>query len=76
MGSILYSEVLQMIGGLPENQREVILLVYVEGFQYDEAANILEIPVGTIMSRISRARVKLAKQLQSTHISAIKKQEP
>ena len=71
-GSILYSEVLQMIGELPESQREVIMLVYVEGFKYEEAADILEVPVGTIMSRIARARVKLASKLGSKKSQSFK----
>ncbi len=39
------------------------MLVYIEGFAYKEAAEILGIPIGTVMSRLSAARSKLAKQL-------------
>lgn len=45
---------------LPEGQREVAALVLVEGFTYQETADALEIPVGTVMSRLSRARAALA----------------
>jgi RNA polymerase sigma-70 factor, ECF subfamily len=44
---------------LSEEHREVLLLVAIEGLQYEEAAAILEIPVGTIRSRLSRARQTL-----------------
>lgn len=58
--NIFASEVFTRILELPEAQRETVLLVYVEGFSYREAAEALEIPIGTIMSRLSAARKKLA----------------
>lgn len=45
---------------LPDNQRVAISLVAVEGFSYADAAEVLGVPVGTIMSRVSRARKALA----------------
>lgn len=45
---------------LPPEQREVILLVCVEGLSYAEAAEVLGIPKGTVMSRLARGRVALA----------------
>ena len=48
---------------LPLGQREVMSLVDMEGFSYAEVAEILEIPVGTVTSRISRARESLRKML-------------
>jgi len=44
---------------LPEAQREVVLLCMVEEQTYAEASEILDIPVGTVMSRLSRARATL-----------------
>jgi len=44
---------------LPADQRQVLLLVVVEGFTYKEVSNIMEIPLGTVMSRLSRARKAL-----------------
>jgi RNA polymerase sigma-70 factor (ECF subfamily) len=46
---------------LPQTQRETLFLVYVEGLTYREAAQILDIPIGTIMSRLSAARQELAR---------------
>jgi RNA polymerase sigma-70 factor (ECF subfamily) len=39
------------------------MLVYVEGFSYSDAAEILEIPIGTVMSRLAAARARLASRL-------------
>lgn len=44
---------------LPDDQRQVLLLITVEGFAYKEVAEIMEIPLGTVMSRLSRARKSL-----------------
>ena len=52
-------EVLQQLGRLPAEQREVLLLAAVEELKYEEIAEVLDIPVGTVMSRLSRAREKL-----------------
>ena len=53
---LLHQQILTAVNGLPDGQREVMLLVAVERFSYKEAAQILEVPIGTIMSRLSRAR--------------------
>ena len=52
-------EVLQQLGKLPAEQREVLILAAVEELKYEEIADVLDIPVGTVMSRLSRAREKL-----------------
>lgn len=49
-------EVAQAFNHLPVEQREVLLLSVVEGFTCQEAADILSIPIGTVMSRLSRGR--------------------
>ncbi len=48
---------------LPEQQREVMLLVGLEQFGYEEAARIMGVPVGTVMSRLSRARERMRQML-------------
>jgi len=50
---------------LPPEQREVIALVLVEGLAYREAAEILDIPMGTLTSRLTRGRQALVKRLEA-----------
>ncbi len=57
--SVEMRDVLRGLDTLPRDHRQVILLVAVEGFQYDEVADMLGIPIGTVMSRLSRARDRL-----------------
>lgn len=51
---------------LPEDQRALLALVAIDGQSYKEAADILDIPIGTVMSRISRARATLARSFAVT----------
>jgi RNA polymerase sigma-70 factor, ECF subfamily len=53
-------QVLKEIERLPEAQRQAVFLVYGEGLSYREAAEVLDVPQGTIMSRLAAARTKLA----------------
>ena len=55
----LLHEVAQAFAALPEHHRAVLHLIAVEGQSYQEAAAILGVPVGTVMSRLSRARAAL-----------------
>ncbi|MCX5590285.1 RNA polymerase sigma factor [Alcaligenes endophyticus] len=50
---------------LPEHMRELLLLVGIEDVSYEEAAALLSVPVGTIRSRLSRARAALKQKLQA-----------
>lgn len=52
------------IAALPPDQRAVLLLVSVDGLSYKEAAAVLEVPIGTVMSRLARARLALARALE------------
>jgi RNA polymerase sigma-70 factor, ECF subfamily len=49
---------------LPVEQRAVLMLVCVEGMSYQEAAGVLTIPIGTLMSRLARARLALAGRMR------------
>jgi RNA polymerase sigma-70 factor (ECF subfamily) len=51
---------------LTEDQRQVLLLIGVEGLEYREVASILDVPVGTVMSRLSRARDSLHAYMDGT----------
>src|SRR4029077_7615889 len=56
-------EVKQALGGPPENLRLAVLLADVEGFTYKEIAEMLDIPIGTVMSRLHRGRKAMQKRL-------------
>jgi RNA polymerase sigma-70 factor (ECF subfamily) len=58
---IFLAQVLSSVMALPEAQRVTVLLVYVEGYSYQEAADLLDIPVGTVMSRLACARSRLSR---------------
>jgi len=57
-------DILGAVGQLPDDQRSVLLLVSIEDVSYTEAARILDIPIGTVMSRLARARARLLKLLE------------
>ena len=56
-------DMLRALGKLPADQREALLLIVAEGLSYEEAARICGVAVGTIKSRVSRGRVRLAELL-------------
>lgn len=57
---VLASQVIRRVDALPEAQRETVFLAYVEGLSYREVAEVLDVPIGTVMSRLAAARAKLA----------------
>lgn len=59
------AQVRQAMDRLPEDQRSVLMLVCVEGLSYREVAQALDIPEGTVMSRLSRGRLALATLLET-----------
>ena len=61
--NIFFTQVLSQVMALPEAQRITVALVYVEGYTYEEASDLLGIPIGTVMSRLAGARSRLAKVL-------------
>ena len=68
------------LGELPDEQRQVILLVGLEGMSYEEAAAVLDVPVGTIRSRLSRGREALRKLMdmedERAGIAAVRNSSP
>ena len=56
-------ELAMALAALPPDHREVVALVLVEGMSYGEAAELLEVPVGTVTSRLARARTTLQAHL-------------
>ncbi|MEZ5894079.1 MAG: sigma-70 family RNA polymerase sigma factor [Parvularculaceae bacterium] len=63
MNRIAVAEVNEAMAALPDEQRAAISLVALEGMSYAEAAEVLGTPIGTIMSRIARARKALGEKL-------------
>jgi len=62
--SVIVKDMWRALGELPPDQREALLLVGAEGMSYDEAARICGVAVGTIKSRVNRARRRLAEHLE------------
>jgi RNA polymerase sigma-70 factor (ECF subfamily) len=58
-GGIVLSELRTALAALAPEQREVVLLVGLEQMSYAEAATVLEVPIGTVMSRLARGRERL-----------------
>lgn len=65
-GRLMLTRVAEKVMALPDEQRMVLMLVTVEGFTYREAAEIAGIPIGTVMSRLARARLALMSALGET----------
>jgi RNA polymerase sigma-70 factor (ECF subfamily) len=68
-----YQELLRLLATLPADHRSILLLVSVEDMSYADAAAILDIPVGTVMSRLSRAREKLLRAMGEGNAAAAPK---
>jgi RNA polymerase sigma-70 factor (ECF subfamily) len=61
--SVTLEQVMAAMRQLPESMREVLALVTIEGLSYNEAAGVLGVPVGTVMSRLARARAELMRRI-------------
>lgn len=64
-GGMMGDEMMNAINDLPIEYRTILLLCYVEEFQYEELAAIFDIPIGTVRSRLARARGLLKEKLKS-----------
>lgn len=58
-----HRDLVSALSRLPDEQRTVLLLVCIEELSYAEAARVLDVPIGTVMSRLSRARERLHKEI-------------
>ncbi|WP_419757218.1 sigma-70 family RNA polymerase sigma factor [Acidisoma sp.] len=66
---IRQTDIMAAVNRLPEDQRSVLLLVSVEELSYADAARVLDVPVGTVMSRLARARERLRRMMQDDHLA-------
>jgi RNA polymerase sigma-70 factor (ECF subfamily) len=66
-----YQALLRALAALPEDQRAVVLLVSVEDLSYADAAKVLRIPMGTVMSRLSRARATLLRSVNENSAAPV-----
>ena len=62
-GRVVLAELQHALQALPAEQRAVVLLVGLEQFSYAETAQVLDVPIGTVMSRLSRGRERLRQLL-------------
>ncbi len=62
---LMHKQIILMVQTLPEAQRVVLMLVAIEGLSYREAAEVLDVPIGTVMSRLARARLIIGTKLVS-----------
>ena len=63
---VLDAAIEDAFGELSDDFREVVELVDLDGLAYQEAANVLDVPVGTVMSRLHRARRRIRDHLERT----------
>jgi RNA polymerase sigma-70 factor (ECF subfamily) len=61
--ALVHRDLMRAFSKLPEEQRAVLFLVTVEDLSYADAACVLGVPIGTVMSRLSRGREKLRSQM-------------
>ncbi len=72
-GQVELRDLAKALERLPEEQRQAVLLVGYEGLAYKEAAAVLEIPIGTVMSRLSRGREALRHMMNGTPVTRLQK---
>jgi RNA polymerase sigma-70 factor (ECF subfamily) len=60
---------------LPHDQRIALELVAVEDMTYEEVARVTEVPIGTVMSRLSRARERLRSELEGSNVTPFRRRK-
>src|SRR3546814_10487634 len=73
LGMIELHDLAEALERLPEEQRQAVLLVGYEGLAYREAADVLDIPIGTVMSRLSRGREALRRMMNGAPMANLRK---
>jgi RNA polymerase sigma-70 factor, ECF subfamily len=68
---LMCKQVVQAVHALPEAQRIVMTLVAVEGLTYREAADVLDVPIGTVMSRLARARLSIGQRFLVGEVQSV-----
>lgn len=66
-------DILSALDQLPEEQKSLLLLVGVEDFSYDDAARVMGVPMGTVMSRLSRGRQRLRALLETGRATLLRR---
>lgn len=72
-GSAGVKDILTGLDALPEEQRSVLLLVGVEDLSYEQAARVLDVPIGTVMSRLSRARERMRRFMEGGRSAVLRR---
>lgn len=62
--AIRETDIMAAVNRLPDEQRSVLLLISVEALSYADTARVLDVPIGTVMSRLARARERLRRLMQ------------
>ena len=68
-----HRDLMRAFSALPEEQRSVLLLIGVEDLSYEEAARVLGVPIGTVMSRLSRARQRLRSLVENGPVALLRR---
>ena len=69
VSDLFESVVAQALAALPDKHREVVTLVDIDGLSYQEAADVLGVPRGTVMSRLHRARARIRTRLTAAGLA-------
>lgn len=69
VGAEFDAVVAQCLASLPERHRQVVELIDIDGLSYAEAAEVIGVPVGTVMSRLHRARVRIRQRLSAAGLA-------
>jgi len=71
--ALVARDINRALGQLPEDQRQVVLLIGLEDMAYADAAEVLDIPIGTVMSRLNRGRQRLREIMDSDETPTLRR---